>query len=181
MTNNLYEVQEKKSDGHIRYLFVSIGKVDVIKIVQYEMVEELNGRRIYNLGFGDYDFENGTILDDRNTNNGDVYTVFNTVLSTIPSFFESFSNGIIMVEGSDSRPEFVGHCKENCGKKCVDECKNFNRRINIYRNYIDKHYNQLSIDYQFLGGYKYEANYTDLEGYVCGKKYDAVFLLKRNV
>jgi hypothetical protein len=35
------------------------------------------------LGFGDYDLENDKIVDDINTNNGDAFKVFNTVLGTI--------------------------------------------------------------------------------------------------
>jgi hypothetical protein len=82
--------------------------------------------------------ESDTIVDNLNTNNGDAYKVFKTVLTTIPLFFENYGSGILMVQGSDGRPEFIETCRLTCKKKCTDECKNYNRRINIYRGYADK-------------------------------------------
>jgi hypothetical protein len=79
-------------------------------------------------------------MDDIHTNNGDVFKVFNTVLITIPMFFENFNNAILMVQGSDGRPAFIENCQSTCRKQYVDACKNFNRRINIYRHYVDRNY-----------------------------------------
>jgi hypothetical protein len=83
------------------FFFISKGEKDIIKAIQFSFVQELNGRKIYNLGFGDYDLENDKIIDDINTNNGDAYKVLNTALSTIPIFFENFGSEILMVQGSD--------------------------------------------------------------------------------
>ena len=177
---SVYEFKEDKSVNGLKFFFISKGKQDIIKVIHFSFVQELNGQNVYNLGFGDYDVENDTIMDDTNTNNGDVYKVFNTVLSTIPVFFEDFGNGILMVQGSDGRPEFIEHCKSVCKKTCIDECKNLNRRINIYRGYVDKHFNKLSIDYQFLGGVNEGEQQTILVPYERYKKYDAVFLCRKN-
>jgi hypothetical protein len=183
MNNSLdvYEIEEQKSERDIKFFFVSKGREDIIKAIQYSFVQELSGRNVYNLGFGDYDLEADTIIDNADTNNGDVYKVFNTVLSTIPIFFESRADEILMVLGSDGRPQFIEDCRQTCTKKCGNECKNFNRRINIYRNYVDKNYAQLAIDYQFFGGFVNELSQTILEDYICGKKYDVVLLSKRKV
>lgn len=67
------------------------------------------------------------------------------------------------IQNSDGRPEFVEKFKLECKKKYVDECKNYNRRINIYLGYIDKNYNDLSTHYQFLGGINNEEQQTILE------------------
>ena len=179
-SKNTYYFKENESDGEIMYFFISKGKADIDKAVQYSFVRKLGDRKLYNLGFGDYDYRKKVIRDDVNTNNGDAYKVFNTVLSTIVAFFERCKNDILTVEGSNSTPEFADQCRLTCSKNCAEECRKVNRRINIYCNYLNKHYEQLISDYQFLGEYFNEANEIEFENYVCGKKYSAIFLLKRN-
>ncbi|MBW0176883.1 hypothetical protein [Sediminibacterium sp.] len=178
---NIYELKEDKSATGLKFFFISKGERDIIKAVQFSFIQELNGRNIYNLGFGDYDLENDTITDDINTNNGDAYKVLNTVLSTIPIFFENFSNDILLVQGSDGRPAFAENCRLVCKKNCIDECKNYNRRINIYRGYVDKNYEELIADYQFLGGSINEEQQIILQPYERYKKYDSVFLFRKNI
>ena len=175
----LYEVVEEKSETGLKLFFISKGKQKLIKVIHYSFVQELSGKKIYNLGFGDYDLVNDTILDEINTNNGDTYKVFNTVLSTIPLFFENFGNEILMVQGSDGKPGFIEKCMRICKKNCVLECKNYNRRISIYCGYVDRNYDQLNIDYQFFGGLIYEHQETEVEVYKRYKKYDAIFLFKK--
>ena len=176
---NIYALEQEKSAQDLTFFFISKGQQDIIKVIQYSFVQKLNDKNVYNLGFGDYDITNDSIIDNVNTNNGDAYKVFNTVLSTIPIFFENYRNDILMVQGSDGRPEFIKNCKKTCTKKCNDECRNFNRRVNIYRGYVDKNYEQLNNEYQFFGGIKDEQQQTFLEPYVCRKQYDSVFLFKK--
>ena len=176
----VYELKEDRSENGLKFFFISKGECDIIKVIQYSFLQELKGKRIYNLGFGDYDLEDDKIVDDINTNNGDHYRVLNTVLSTIPIFFDNFEQDILMVQGSDGSPEFIENCKFTCTKKCSDECRNYNRRINIYRGYIDKHYETLSIGYQFIGGVKNDTQVINLEPYERYKKYDSVFLCRKN-
>lgn len=178
---NTYELKEDKSGNDLKFFFISKGKLDIIKVIQFSLVQEWNGKNIYNLGFGDYDLENDEIIDNVNTNNGDTYKVFSTVLGTIPIFFKNHRNDILMVQGSDGRPEFVEDCKLNCKKNCANECKNHNRRINIYRSYVNKYYEELSSDYQFLGGLINEKNQTILELYERYKNYDSVFLFNKKI
>jgi hypothetical protein len=180
-TNLAYEFEESKSTNGLQFFFISKGKQDIIKAIQYSFVQDLNGSKVYNLGFGDYDIECDTIIDNVNTNNGDAYKVFNTVLNTILIFFENFKNHMLIVQGSDGRPEFIENCKKTCNKNCREECRNHNRRINIYRAYVDKNYKQLSLQYNFLGGIKNEVNMTFLEPYQCGKNYDAVLLSRKSL
>ncbi|NII26514.1 hypothetical protein HB364_15600 [Pseudoflavitalea sp. X16] len=177
---NRYHLQEQKSEQDLKFFFISKGQQDVVKVIQYSFIQKIFDKSVYNLGFGDYDIVMDTIIDDVNTNNGDAFKVLNTVLSTIPLFFENYEGCVLMVQGSDGRPEFIEICRQKCVKKCKDECKNFNRRINIYSYYVNKSYEQLAVDYQFFGGLKNGEGYTVLEAYKVGKKYDSVLLVKRN-
>ena len=52
----------------IQYLFESKGKKSIIKAIEYTPVARKSGKVIYNLGFGDYNEENGNIFDDFNIN-----------------------------------------------------------------------------------------------------------------
>lgn len=178
--DSIYHLEEQKSEQDLKFLFISKGQQDVVKVIQYSFVQKLFGKSVYNLGFGDYDIVMDAIVDDVNTNNGDAFKVLNTVLSTIPTFFKNYGDCILMVQGSDGRPEFMETCKQTCVKKCKDECRNFNRRISIYRNYVNKNYEQLVVGYQFFGGLRDEQGNSALEGYIVGKKYDSVLLIKRN-
>jgi hypothetical protein len=84
-----YETTESSDLGSVNYLFFSEGdqgKEDVLKIIQFEYIGEFINKLVFNLGFGDFDIDAGEINDDSMTDNGDVYKVFNIVLSTIPPF-----------------------------------------------------------------------------------------------
>ncbi|ANH81714.1 hypothetical protein A8C56_12625 [Niabella ginsenosidivorans] len=102
---DIYELQHDKSARDLKFFFISKGQQDVVKVIQYAFVQKLNGRNVYNLGFGDYDLDNDAILHH-----------VNTILSTIPVFFKNFGGSILMVQGNDGRPEFVEHCKSTCRK-----------------------------------------------------------------
>ena len=135
-----YQLSEDLSQGDIRYFFLSEGKTNVIKAIEYTFVQVEDGKRIFNLAFGDYDMNTDTIIDETNTNNGDHYKVFNTILHSIPAFFHTNKDAVLMIRGSDGNQAYLETCKLNCTKKCIADCKNYNRRINIYRRYLDKNY-----------------------------------------
>ena len=178
----LYEVEENITATGVQYFFMSEGGTDIIKAIQYSYVQEFLDKSLYNLCFGDYDADTDTILDDSNSNNRDHYRVFNTVLSTIPNFFVSYQNAMMVVQGSDSKPEFIKNCRPTCKKKCAEgECRNSHRRINIYRSYVDKNFEALEVDYIFYGGKRNAENQIVIEDYQKGEKYDSVFLMKKDV
>ncbi len=176
---NIYPTEEFKDNVSIKYLFVSNGKRDIVKAVEYQYVEPHEQDHLYNLAFGDYDFETEQLNDLIDTNNGDHYAVFNTVLSTIPSFFEENPGATMMVQGSDTKQEYINKCKEACKKNCEETCKNTERRISTYRYYVDKNYDELIKDYEFEGGETLGDGTILKEIYVKGKKYDTVFCKKR--
>ena len=76
----VYELQEDDTRNEMTFFFISKGETDIIKAIQYSFIQDLNGRHLFNLGFGDYDLENDKIRDDIDSNNNYVYKVFNTVL-----------------------------------------------------------------------------------------------------
>ena len=177
--NNLpiYITEQTDEEVKIQYLFESVGEKTIIKAIEYTPVQNMSGRTIFNLGFGDYDELLGTIIDDVNSNNGDMRIVFNTVLSTVPMFFDINADAVIIVSGSDSHEEFINDCLPNCKKKCIDYCKNYQRRIKTYRYFVDKNFEQLSLDYIFFGRDKSKAN-TFVQ-YIPNLEYDDILVYKK--
>jgi len=175
----VYEKKECRSADDLKFFFVSEGHEDVIKAIQYAFVEEFEGREIINLGFGDYDIDNDTVSDSITTNNNDGRKVFNTVLSTIPVFFEYFPDKMIIVQGSDSHPGFKELCNQSCAKNCGINCRKFNQRIRIYRNYVELHWDTLNNEYQFFGGFEDDSGKAMKEFYVKGSDYTSVLVIKR--
>lgn len=182
LNSNTYNLSENRNEEnyYLRYFFISKGYESIIKIIDYQYVQQYENHNIYNLAFGNYDAENDTVVDDANSNNGDVYTVFNTVLSSITKFFEVFPNDKIIVQGSDSTQEFLDKCKQNCAKNCRDKkCRKFNQRLRIYKNYVDKNYDDLIKEYTFYGGYKDEFQNSYLEDYIKYKEYFIIVVEKK--
>lgn len=144
---NKYLVTSDNSAGGLNFYFLSEGKSNVIKVVNYGFVINMRGEDIYNFGFGDFDLSTGRLIDSVVTENGDAIKVFNTVLSTVPLFFQRYPNDKLIVKGSDSRAGFENDCRPACSKKCVPgQCKKANQRIRIYRNYVDKHLESLKTE-----------------------------------
>lgn len=175
----IYKVNEIYSEKELTYTFISKGKNDIIKVIQYSVVQKIGENYLYNLGFGDYNVENDTIIDDIASNNNDTYRVFNTVLSTIPKFFEKHKNDYLIISGSDAEADYISQCIKNCIRKCTIECKKYNRRINIYNAYINKNFETLIVEYQFFGGNKDQREMLLFENYLRFKKYDFVLILKK--
>ncbi len=179
MITPCYNTINNLTNSGVQYLFISKGKKDIIKAIAYNIVDVetdvIKTDKIFNLGFGDYDYTKGTIDDSVSSDNGDVYKVFHTVLNTIPDFFKVYPNEAIMVSGSDSKADFIENCILICKKKCTDAtlCKNQHRRINVYKNHVDRNFNELNKTYTFYGGLE-----GVIELYQPQKKYDSVFVIK---
>jgi len=172
-------------EGHqtslgMSYYFASKGNDNIIKAVDYSYLMKFKGLKVYNLAFGDYNAFKDELDDEANSQNGDVYKVFNTVLSTIPAFFDSFPNSMMIVKGSDSSPSFIQRCKLTCNRNCIDRCKKSHRRINVYLGYVNKNFNELIKRFTFYGGIE-NSEQIKIENYVPGKKYDAVLVYKKKV
>lgn len=163
-------------EDRLRYFFVSKGKKGIAKMVEFTLIRILDGRKIFNLGFGDYDLVNDTIIDDVNSNNGDMRNVFSTVLSTIPKFFDIHTDAAILVQGSDSSAIFENQCRLTCRKNCTDTCKNLNKRIKAYRYYINRNFIALSKSYLFFGRMEGEADFVQ---YIPNSAYRIILVFKK--
>ena len=151
-----------------------------MKIVEYDYVDLTDGRATYNLGFGTYNRATDNREDYEISNNDDAYKVFNTVLSTIPHFLQNYPGSIVRVEGSDSSVTYPEICRPNCKKKCIPPaCKNVHRRINIYKNFLNKNFDQLSQEYKFWGCIKVDKNQDILEEYNAISNYNSVLFTKK--
>jgi hypothetical protein len=79
-----------------RYVFVSIGKRRIEKVVDFV---PLGIGNIINLGFGDLQSD-GTIDDTANSNNGDIVKVLATVVEILRLFTNLYPTAEIYFEGS---------------------------------------------------------------------------------
>ena len=178
---NVYNTHELHvANDLLQFYFVSKGDKDIVKLVQYRYIKNFDGRPLFNLGFGDYDMQSGAVSDEESSNNRDHYKVFHTVLNTVPRLFDAYGNIILMVQGSDSKQEYIDKCRATCSKRCDPGlCKNAHRRINIYRSFVDKYFDELSNTYIFMGSEAAE-NQNIIELYQKGKKYNAVLVMRKN-
>ncbi|WP_293302061.1 hypothetical protein [Pedobacter sp. UBA4863] len=173
-----YDTELTQEDKKIKFMFASTGNSTIIKLIEYAPIQQQeDGRYVYNLGFGDYDDANKTLVDDVNSNNGDMYTVFNTVLHSIPVFFAERPYDVIYVRGSDSADDFKLNCINTCTKKCKDECRKTNQRINTYRYYVNKNFDELSKDYDFYG--RNSTGGEEFVQYVPGETYHEILVYKK--
>ncbi|MGN7724050.1 DUF6934 family protein [Chitinophaga sp. 22620] len=177
-----YEVTRvDKFENKLRFHFQSLGRRRLPKAIEFEPLSMcLTGRPVYNLGFGDSDQEDIDIEDTVVSNNGDVYRVFNTVLSTIPVFFDHHPEAAIHVRGSDGLEDYFDRCILTCEKACMMKCRKEGRRMAIYRSFVNKYHDLLVVDYVLLGGVNYhDPPSIDWEHYTPGKLYDAILVYKR--
>jgi len=180
--NYSYDVEVEQTGAGLQFIFVSEGKNDIVKAIEYSYVQNLMDRQLYNLGFGDYDLETDRVMDEPVSDNGDHYLILNTVLNSIPTFFQHYPQAIMAVQGSDSKPEFIVRCKAECRRRCAEgECKKAHRRINIYRGYVDANLSILQKEYVFYGGRNDIDGQIVIEDYRKGIKYDAILVLKKDV
>lgn len=170
-----YDINELNSEEGLRYYFISSGRKEIYKIIDYGLLEGIRHdiiktNRIFNFGFGDLD-ENFEIVDDEFSNNGDTRRVFYTVLNTIPYFLKKYPNEAIAISGSDSTKSFTKRRFKHCIKHglSADQCKNKHRRILVYMAYVNKNYDDLIKEYNFFGAFN-----NRIEIYEKSKKYETV-------
>lgn len=112
--------------------------------------------------------------------NGDVFKVFNTVLSTVPDFFNRYPGHILLVQGSDGREEFEIACRQTCTRYCGESCHNYNRRMKTYCSYVTKKLSFFEKEFQFLGGIRNENQWSDFEDFMPGRLYDSIMVYQKN-
>ncbi|MET0466466.1 MAG: hypothetical protein ABW007_25130 [Chitinophagaceae bacterium] len=163
-------------ESAIFFTFESIGIEKIPKIIEYSLISRTDEFDIFNLGFGTHSVVEGRILDEDVSNNGDVFKVFNTILSSIPLFFLLEPNALLMIAGSDTGEQYISRCRMSCVKKCDRICRNENRRISLYRKYIEKNYDLLSGTYRFLGSNFLWDEQMTFESFQPNKPYRSLFV-----
>jgi len=93
MAHNSYSYRRR---GFERYIFTSIGKSKIIKLVDFSATQTPN---MYNLGFGDL-LPDGSIDDKVNSNNGDIVKVLATVAQIVIDFTRQFPEFKIIFIGT---------------------------------------------------------------------------------
>jgi hypothetical protein len=171
-----YELNKLAADPE-QFLYGFATPSGNFKIVEHSLIETRENRKVYNLGFGDYNAETGQVIDDEVFNRGDGRIVLNTVLLTIPLFFDQNPNDALIVQGSDSRDDFPEKCRLTCTKRCTDNCRKQHQRIRIYCNFLDKSFSSLVKKYIFFG--LSDSKELDFEQYIPGNSYKSVLIYKK--
>jgi hypothetical protein len=116
--------------GELYFTFLSQGEQVIPKLIAYTPIVR-GGRKYFNWGFGDLVIDESTgeyrIDDKAESNNGDVKTVFYTVVSTLADFFEVHPNATVYVAGSTEQ------------------------RLDVYKGLIYRHWKHIEPFYQING------------------------------
>jgi len=116
--------------GELYYIFLSQGEQVIPKLIAYTPVEK-GGVKYFNWGFGDLIVDDSTreykIDDKAESNNGDVKTVFYTVVSTLTDFFDHHPDATVYVSGSTRQ------------------------RLDVYRGLISRHWRYIEPFYDVKG------------------------------
>jgi hypothetical protein len=116
--------------GELFYIFLSQGEQVIPKLIAFTPVEK-GGVKYFNWGFGDLIFDESTgeykIDDKAESNNGDVKTVFYTVVSTLSDFFDHHPDSTVYVSGSNRQ------------------------RLDVYRGLIARHWRHIEPFYEVKG------------------------------
>ena len=111
-------------EGFTTFEFISQGHKGIIpKIITFTEMMPL----VYNLGFGDKNFETGEMDDFAISNNGDAEKVLATVVSAVYTFTKNYPESIVYATGST------------------------NARNRLYRIGISKHYDDAIKDFDIYG------------------------------
>jgi hypothetical protein len=112
------------------FTFLSQGEEVIPKAVAFTPIER-SGNKYYNWGFGDLVIDAATgeffVNDKIESNNGDVKSVFYTVVSTLSIFFDMHPEATVYVEGSNRQ------------------------RTKIYSGLIIRHWKQIAPFYNIMG------------------------------
>lgn len=150
-------IENQNSVNRLMFAFVSKGKTDINKLIVYSKiihpitVPSIGPMTVFNLAFGDQIKGSFDIDHLVRSNNGDMHQVYNTVMSTVPIFYELYPDTCIFLTGSDQT------------------------RKNIYCRYVSRHFATFSEDYTFFG----QLVGSKFEPFVLRKDYEGVLFLQK--
>ncbi len=96
MNQPTYKIQVNEENT---YSFISVGRRGLIlKVVRFDEIEP----DVFNLGFGDFDFEKQTLSDSIVSDNGDMEKILATVVSILSDFLQNNPKFSVFIVGSTS-------------------------------------------------------------------------------
>lgn len=94
MNQPTYKIQVNEKNT---YSFISVGRRGLIlKVVRFDEIEP----DVFNLGFGDFDFEKQTLSDSIVSDNGDMEKILATVVSILNDFLQNNPKFSVFIVGS---------------------------------------------------------------------------------
>jgi len=94
MNQPTYKIQVNEENT---YSFISVGRRGLIlKVVRFDEIES----DIFNLGFGDFDFERQTLSDSIVSDNGDIEKILATVVLILNDFLQNNPKFSVFIVGS---------------------------------------------------------------------------------
>jgi len=136
MNNERYQ-NVRASTDNLEYKFTSSGKHgEIEKVIQYKKIDPALPD-LYNLGFGHLT-GNGNYIDDHvRADNGDMMKVLSTVAFTVNDFIAHYPDKAVYIRGSDPV------------------------RTRVYQIAINKHYEEITKDYEIYGHLVLQATDPD--------------------
>ena len=139
--------------GELFFTFLSQGEQVIPKLIAYTRIAK-GGTKYFNWGFGDLVIDEKTgeyRIDDKvESNNGDVKTVFYTVVSTLTSFFDVHPHATVYIEGSNRQ------------------------RLDVYKRLIDRHWKHIEPFYEVKG-----SNGSEIEVFKPGIDFEYLLISRR--
>ena len=147
MILNRYELKAGSNLETFEFLSEGI-KGQILKVIQFQ---QMNHPNLYNLAFGDKDYQTGIIDDKVVTDNGDSIKVLATVVSAVYAFADKHPDCWIYATGSTSS------------------------RTRLYQIGINKYYDIVVEDFDIMGEHR-----NEWEVYQFGKSYQAFAVHRKN-
>jgi hypothetical protein len=147
---NVEKYHLKSEETLTVFEFISEGpKGTIRKLIHFQQTYEPG---LYNLAFGDKDFETGDINDLAVSNNGDMEKILATVVSALYAFLDKHPDAMVYATGSTEA------------------------RTRLYRMGIIKFYEEMKKDFYLFGQagdnfYDFEIG-QDYQGFLAQRKFD---------
>jgi len=133
------------------YRFCSVGKKDIIKIVEFQ-----KSKKYYNLAFGDAIFDKDYKIigynDEINSNNGDIDKILHTIIFIILDFTNDYK-GDIKIQGSNDK------------------------RTNVYNYLIKRYFKEFNKNFEIFG---YINNTREIFDILKQDNYDMIIIKRKN-
>ena len=108
-------------EGDIFYTFLSVGKKEIPKIIDFQKIKS----KMYNLVLTDVDLQTNSLSDTATSNNGDLPKIMATVVQILFAFLNSNPDSCVILEGNTTRKQKLYN------RLVANNYKELNDRIDI--------------------------------------------------